>query len=540
MPRDYPLEERTIGRVLADKADTIADRPLLRWEGRIWCYGEVETITNRYANGLLARGIRHGDHVAVMMDNQPAFLWLVWALGKIGAVAIPLNTAARGEMLRYFLEQSDATALAIDAAWLDRVRALGVPPAAIRRWFVNGAGEAIGEARSHLPGDVEALDALCSADTSRPPPGRVRHDDTHLIIYTSGTTGPSKGVMCPHSQAQGVGRAIAADYGYGPDDVLYTCLPLFHVNALWYTVNAALWAEASVALSPRFSASRFWDEIRESGATQFNSLGAMGHIILKIPPGPHERDHRLRQCMVVPMNKEVCAQFQQRFGVQVTSLFAMSENYAVTNFVPGDRPDKIGSAGSPRGASELRIVDDQGHDLPVGEVGEVVLRALQPGTMSTGYYRMPAKTAEAYVDGWFLTGDRGRVDADGYLWFVDRKKESIRRRGENISAFEVETILARHPAVLEVAAIPVPADTDEDEVMVYVVLRPAATLSAEALVRFAAESMSYFMVPRYVAFIDALPKTATEKIEKYKLRQDAMAQRDSLWDRERAGIVIRR
>ena len=540
MPLDYPLEERTIGRVLADKADTIAERPLLRWEGRITTYGEAEAITNRYANGLLARGIRHGDHVAIMMENQPEFLWLVWALGKIGAVGVPLNTAARGEMLRYFLEQSDAIALAIDAPWLERLRALGTPPAAIRRWFVNGDEASIARARAALPGAVEALGALRAADPSRPPPERVRHDDIHLIVYTSGTTGPSKGVMCPHSQAQGVGRAIAADYGYGPDDVLYACLPLFHVNALWYTVNAALWAEASVALSPRFSASRFWDEIRESGATQFNSLGAMGHIILKIPPGPHEHEHRLRQCMVVPMNPEVCAQFQQRYGVQVTAVFGMSENYAVTSFVPGDRPDKIGSAGSPRGASELRIVDDHGRDLPVGEVGEIVLRPTQPGTMSTGYYKMPEKTAEAYVDGWFFTGDRGRVDADGYLWFVDRKKESIRRRGENISAFEVETILARHPAVLEVAAIPVPADTEEDEVMVYVVLRAGANLSAEELVRFAAESMSYFMVPRYVEFIAALPKTATEKIEKYKLKQDAVARRDSLWDRERAGIVIRR
>jgi crotonobetaine/carnitine-CoA ligase len=540
MPRDYRLEERTIGRVLADKADAIPLSPMLRWEGQVFGYGEVEAITNRYANGLLARGIAHGDHVAVMMDNQPEFLWLVWALGKIGAVAVPLNTAARGEMLRYFLEQSDASAMAIDAQFLDRMPALGTPPAAIRRWFIHGPAEAVSRARGMLPGAVEPLEAVCGPDASRPPLERVRHDDTHLIVYTSGTTGPSKGVMCPHSQAQGVGRAIAADYGYGPDDVLYTCLPLFHVNALWYTVNAALWADASVALSPRFSASRFWDEIRESGATQFNSLGAMGHIILKIPPGPHERDHRLRQCMVVPMNPEVCAQFQQRYGVQVTAVFGMSENYAVTNFVPGDRADKIGSAGSPRGASELRIVDDQGRDLPVGEVGEIVLRALHPGTMSTGYYRMPEKTAEAYVDGWFHTGDRGKVDADGYLWFVDRKKESIRRRGENISAFEVETIIARHPAILEVAAIPVPADTEEDEVMVYVVLRQGARLSAEELVRFAAESMSYFMVPRFVAFIDALPKTATEKIEKYKLKQDAVARRDSLWDRERAGIVIRR
>lgn len=540
MPHDYPLEQRTIGRVLADKAQRIPQRTFLLWQGRAYTYAELDVMTSRYANGFAALGIGHGDHVAVMLPNCPEFYWVVWGLGKIGAVAVPLNTAAKGEMLRYFIDQSDSSCVVIDDEWAERLSAVAPLLPKVRTYLhrapagaaplrVDGAGLRV------LP-----LDAADSSDSSAPPLDRVRHDDTQLIIYTSGTTGPSKGVMCPHSQGLWVGRQMATDYGYQPDDVLYTCLPLFHANALFYSSCAALWADASIALAARFSATQFWDDIRASGATQFNSLGAMTNIILQLPPGPHERQHRLRQCMVVPMQKALLTEIGQRFKVRLTSLFAMSENYAVTVFVPDDRPDKAGSAGSARGASELRIVDDDGTVLAAGQVGEIQMRPCFAGSMMKGYYQMPDETARAFVDGWFCTGDRGYLDADGYLFFVDRKKEAIRRRGENISAYEVEMILSKHPAVLEVAAVPVPSELSEDEVMVYVVRKPGASVSAAELVHFAVEHMNYYMVPRFIEFIDALPKTATEKIEKYKLKQDALSRRATLWDREREGIAVRR
>ncbi|MFN7645451.1 MAG: AMP-binding protein [Burkholderiales bacterium] len=533
--RDFPLHERTIGRVIAEKAARIPERIFLRWQGREWRYAELERMTNRYANGFAALGVRHGDRVALMMPNCPELLWALWGLGKLGAVAVALNTAAKGDMLRYFVAQSDASCLVVDDEWVDRVREVCAQLPEVTRYVMRG------DASLEVPGArTVRFGTLDSDDETRPPLDAVRHDDTQTIVYTSGTTGPSKGVMCPQSQGHGIGRALTLDYGYTPDDVLYACLPLFHVNALWYSCYAALWADATVALSPRFSATRFWDEIRESRATQFNSLGAMTNIILQLPPGPQDRDHRVRQAMLVPMTKDLPARFLERYGIRSTSLFAMSENYAVTTYVPDDRPDKAGSAGHPRDASLLRIVDDDGRELPAGEVGEILMKPLQPGTMMKGYYAMPEATASAFVDGWFCTGDRGCVDADGYLWFVDRKKEAIRRRGENISAYEVELILSRHPAVLEVAAVPVPSEMSEDEVMVYVVVRLGHAVTEAEIVRFAAGRMSYFMVPRFVAFIDALPKTATEKIEKYKLKQEATAHRASLWDREREGIVVAR
>jgi len=244
--------------------------------------------------------------------------------------------------------------------------------------------------------------------------------------------------------------------------------------------------------------------------------------------------------MAVPIQKALYAELRERFGIAVTSLFAMSENFAVTTFVPDDPPEKAGSAGSTRGAAEIIIADDEGHPLPAGEVGEIRMKPLHPGTMMKGYYKMPEQTEAAFVDGWFCTGDRAYLDADGYLYFVDRKKEAIRRRGENISAYEVEMILAKHPGIVEVAAIPVPSELSEDEVMVYVVRKPGHEVSQADVVHFAIAQMNYYMVPRFVDFIDELPKTATEKIEKYKLKADALARRDQLWDREREGIEVRR
>ena len=536
---DYTLEERTIGRILAEKAERIPDKTFLLWQGRSYSYGELEAMTNRYANGLKAHGIGHGDHVAVMLPNCPEFYWVTWGLGKLGAVAVPINTAAKGEMLRYFIDQSDATCVIVDDEWADRVASIAARLPKVKRYFRRGdrpAAAAFGGGSAEVP--IADFAALESDDATRPPLDAVAHDDTQLIMYTSGTTGPSKGVMCPHSQGHAVGRAVTLDYGYRPDDVLYTCLPLFHANAIWFSSYAALWADAAVALAPRFSATRFWDEIRATGATQFNALGAMTNIIWKLPPGPHERDHALRLCMAVPVPKEIYGEIQQRYGVRLTSTFAMSENFAVTTFKPDDSPEKAGSAGAPRGACELRIVDDDGRDLPAGEVGEIWVLPLQAGSMMKGYYNMPVETAHAFVDGWFRTGDRGYLDADGYLYFVDRKKEAIRRRGENISAYEVELILAQHPAILEVAAIPVLSEMSEDDVMVYVVVRPGETLTHAEVVHFAAENMSYFMVPRFVEFVDGLPKTATEKLEKYKLKADAEARRAALWDREREGLTL--
>ena len=250
--RDYALEERTIGRILAEKAGRIPDKVFLLWQGRSYSYGEVEAKTNRYANGYAALGIGYGDHVAVILPNCPEFYWATWGLGKLGAIAVPINTAAKGDMLRYFIDQSDTTCVVVDDEWVDRVGSIAAQLPKVRRWLYRGPRALANCGLGSAEAPAVAFAALESDDDSRPPLDAVAHDDTQLIIYTSGTTGPSKGVMCPHSQGHAVGRAVTLDFGYRSDDVLYTCLPLFHANAIWFSSYAALWADAAVALVPRF------------------------------------------------------------------------------------------------------------------------------------------------------------------------------------------------------------------------------------------------------------------------------------------------
>jgi crotonobetaine/carnitine-CoA ligase len=266
--------------VLADKAAAIGDRPFLRYAGHVISYAQLDEMTTRYAQGFASRGIGRGDHVAMLLPNCPEFLYVLWGLGKLGAVAVPLNTAAKGELLRYFLDQSDSTALCVAQPLLERaVPALAAVPA-IRQVLVHADQPA--DWSGAVPAGCTASELAAFADAPADPVALaepVRASDPHLILYTSGTTGPSKGAVCPHSQGLAVGQQMASVSGYRPDDILYTCLPVFHGNALWYTVYAALWAEASVALYPHFSASRFWDQIRESRATVFNCLGAMANII---------------------------------------------------------------------------------------------------------------------------------------------------------------------------------------------------------------------------------------------------------------------
>lgn len=534
---DYPLKQRTIGRLLADKASRVGDRTWLIFGGQRYSYADAHDLSSRYANGFRDLGVRKGDHVAVMLPNCPEFIWTIWGLGKLGAVTVPLNTAARGELLRYFIAQSDSGYVVVSAEWADRVaEALGDDHRVRAFCTLDGAGTRLADCGARC---VD-LAAFATAPAREPNRNEVLASDPQYIMYTSGTTGPSKGVISPHSQAHGVGRSLAQNFGYRPDDVLFTCLPLFHGNALWYSAYAALWADCALAVSPRFSASSFWDEIRAAGATQFNSLGAMTNILLRAPASPRDREHCVRQAMIVPLSRESYREVSERFGVKVTSLYAMTETFAVTMFTPDDSEAKGASAGKPRGLAEIQIVGDEDDPLPVGEVGEICVRPCERGIIMSGYYKMPEATVRDTRDLWLHTGDRGRLDQDGYLYFVDRKKEAIRRRGENISAYEVEMLIAKHPSVLEVAAVPVVSELSEDEVMVYVVCRDGHRVSEEELVRFANRNMAHFMVPRFVHFIDALPKTASEKIEKYKLKTWAEQNRKTLWDREAVGLKLER
>jgi len=536
---DLPLRERTIGRLLAGLARTRPDHACVLFEGQRFSFADVERLTNRIARGFMRVGVRRGDHVALMLGNRPETLWTYFALGKIGAVAVPMNVAARGELLAGQLALSDATALVTEASLIDRFAQVRERVPGIRRVVALDVDAQRASALSASLGlDVERWDAL--ADACDDAPGvDVSFRDPFLIMFTSGTTGPSKGSVSPQAYPITYGLQRAECFGYLDTDVLFTCLPLFHGNALIGTCFSALVAGATIALSRRFSARSFWQEVRDSGATQVNLLGAMANFLWSQPAGPQDRDHRVRQSTMVPL-PEFASAFEARFGLKLTSVYALSDYGMGTLLGPDHPPAKWRSAGLPAPDVEVAIVDDDDVALPPGEAGEIVLRARNPWTVGQGYWRMPDATVQAWRNLWFHTGDRGYLDPDGYLYFVDRKKDAIRRRGENISSWEVERIVQNHPAVLEAAAYPVRAELPEDEVMVSVVLRPGASLTHEALVAHCNAHMAYFMVPRFVEFVDALPRTMTEKVEKYRLRDAAQARLASVWDREKAGVRLAR
>lgn len=530
--QELPITERVLGRVLQIQEARHGNRTFVDFKGEITIsYKQLDEFANRFANGFLEQGISKGTKVAIMLPNCPEYLYCWFGLAKIGAVMVPINTAHKGDLLGYMLNQSDTEAIVTNTDLLPRLRAIEHQLSKVKQVIVYG-----------WRGDFESLSIKASTlaelmkASSQPPYVEVRHSDPMTILFTSGTTGPSKGVVMSHHYYYHAARTIGSSMGNGPDDVLYTCLPLFHVNAQVCTVLAALLFDARVALYEHFSASSFWDEIRRSRATVFLALGAMGNILYKAPTRPDDADNHVRLAMVVPPPEDV-AGFEQRFGLQVVyETFGMTEGIVTPPVIA--HPRRPGCCGKPTAHTQVQIVDDDDNPVEPRQIGEIVTRPDEPYTMMSGYYNMPEVTLQSFRNLWFHTGDLGYMDEDGYLYFVGRKKEAIRRRGENISAFEVEQIVNQHPSVLESAAIAVPSEWSEDDVKIVVVLREGEQLEPEELIRFCESRMAYFMVPRYVEFRRELPKTPTQRVEKYKLQVEGNG--PDTWDREVAGYQLSR
>ena len=540
--RGYSIRELTIGKVLAQRVERNGDKVFLTClaDGRRYTYRDLDRASNRLANGLQAHGVDAGSHVAILMENSPEQLLSFFAIGKIRGVSIPINAASRGDLLRYFLVQSDSTAIFIGARYLERVIALGPALAkTLRLVVVVPDGTALPPAEHH--GDWRCIDiaSLMAAGDEIPPRIESSFRDLAMIMYTSGTTGPSKG--CSFSQARTFlwGMSHSEALGYRASDIFYVCMPLFHVSALLGSTYNALSADASVVLARGFSASRFWDDVRQSGATVGNMQGSMANILWGRPPSPDDGNHKLRMCQVSPC-PEFALNFEERFKMRFVSGYGLTDYGSTHAFTLSDPIWKLGSAGRTRRGVEARIVDEDDFDVQTGEVGELILRDNNPWGAGEGYYKMPEATVESMRNGWFHTGDKARIDEDGYMWFVGRSKDTIRRRGENISAFEVELVVRKHSAVEDAAAFPIRSELGEDDVAVAVVLRSGHSLSEIELIQYCAAEMAYFMVPRYVRWVPDLPRTLSHKVQKFKLREETEADLSSLWDRDAAGVVLRR
>jgi crotonobetaine/carnitine-CoA ligase len=524
------MDERTVGGLLTTRAKELGQQSFLMFQKENFTYRDVDRISNRIANGFLGLGINKGDNVAVMLDNCPELIFAWFGLAKIGALEIPVNTALKGPLLAYILKHSGSKTLVTQPSCLEQVAFVEDEIKGIERILVVGG----------ISENVKGLETSSFKDlmaqNDNPPRVEVYPCDLMAILYTSGTTGASKGAMIPHNCFYCAGEIVSEHMGYTEKDILYTCLPLFHANAQYDTVMPALYFRGKLAIGKRFSASRFWDEIKEYGATEFNGIGAMLSILEKREPRKEDSQNPVRLVYAQPRPENQAA-FEQRFGLKLIELYGMTECGCPVTSIPldGDRPMSCGKV--MRGI-ELKVLNENDEELPPGKVGEFVVRPTEPFRMFLGYYKMPEETLASFCNLWFHTGDLGWKDDEGYFYFTGRKKEAIRRRGENISAQEVEQVLNSHASILGAAVIGVPSELGEEEVKACIVLKAREKLEPEELMKFCEDRLAYFMIPRYLEFKEDLPRTPTGKVEKYKLKEEGITSRT--WDREKAGYKLKR
>jgi crotonobetaine/carnitine-CoA ligase len=511
----------TLTGVLEAQAAELGAKPFLYFEDRTISFEELDCLVNRAANGLAALGVKPGVGVSIMLPNAPEWLFVYFATQKLGAYAVPVNVALKGEGLRHVVDHSDSSILVCHPDYVETVEGVLDALPKLSKVVVNATEVPAGWAP---PEGWLTLDELMAAPDESPG-AEIDPEAISAIMYTSGTTGAPKGVVNRYKGMNVAGIRVLGGM-LRPDEVPYTCLPLFHANALFLTTVRSLVIGLPMVLSRRFSASRFWDEMRRYGVTTFNGLGAMIPILMKQPERENDRDNKVRFVFSAACPASVWAEFEQRFGLLIVEGYAAVDGGGFMVINMGNAPK--GSFGKP--TSPVRVVDDDGEDVPVGQPGELLFEVDDANRRKVEYYKNEEASGAKIQDGWLHTGDLVTADADGNLYFVDRKSDSLRRRGENISSWEVEREIDAHPAVLESAVFGVPSELGEDDVMAVVVLKEGRDLAAPELIAHCEKRMARFMVPRYVEFRDALPKTGTHRVQKGVLKREGVS--ESTWDRD--------
>ena len=464
--RNGTLESLVLGDVLRARAESHRTEVFLKFHDGEITYGEVDVMANRVAQGLATAGVGRGDHVGVMLPNCADFIYVIFALARLGAVAVPINYAYRGELLRHVLDSSDASTLIIDGPYADRLPGVAGRLPGLGRVFVRTGG-ASDVPLDRLGKPAVAMSSLLSYGADAPRV-EVGFSDVQAIMYTSGTTGPSKGAIVPHALALTC-ALDSLDFLDRWGKTIYCPLPLFHAAGLWDGMMSALLSGGAIAIVDRFSASRFWDDVRAFDAQVAMSVFSMIPILLNRPPTPRDKDHPLQTFY---MGKSSLDQpLLERFGVRSVETYTSTEVGIATASPYGEW--RLGSCGQAHDERfEVAVVDERDREVGPGEPGELVVRPKQPFVITTGYYGTPEATADCFRNMWFHTGDRVWRDDDGYFYFLDRMKDAIRRRGENISAFDLECEVNLHPSVLESAAIGVPSELEDEDIKLSVVLRP--------------------------------------------------------------------
>jgi len=520
----------TVLDALAQRLARDPDGPYLDFEGTTLTAREADVASNRVAHALAGLGVRRGDRVATLLENGPEQVLSFFGALKLGAIQVPINTAYKGEFLRHQLVDSGARVVVVQGDLAARVAAVDPPPPDLEAVVAVGPPDA---PISGVP--VHDWATLLDRTPAPAPAVRVGPADLACFIYTAGTTGPSKGCMLSHHYIVCLADQISRAWQRRPDDVVLTPLPLFHFNAISVCVVGTLLSGGSASIARRFSVSRFWPEVRRTGATMVSLLGSLATLIAD----PDQAGHRLRLCAAAPIPPPIDAIWRERFGCATFSGGYGLTEASLLSMLPAGEVNKPGAAGKPNDHEfEVALVDDDDVPVPVGEPGEIVCRPRRPNVMFAGYWRRPDATLAVLGNLWFHTGDLGRLDDDGFLYFVDRKKDYLRRRGENVSSFELERIFHGHDAVQDVAVHAVPSEVGEDEVKVTVVLVDGAALTEEDLCRWAIDHVPYFAVPRYVEFRADLPRNPVGRVLKYQLRDEGVT--PATWDREAAGLRFER
>ena len=525
-----PEEEfHDLATLVRAKAQKNGAKVALRFHDREITYSDLDRRSDEVASGLHRLGIGRGDRVAALLFNSPEFLDLWFGTAKLGAVLVPLNTGLKGELLRYELADAGPKGLVLDDRLWDVYRPVRTEVGIPWEFTVPAIGAAqpatTGRPWSELPSS-EPL-----PETRPPEPW-----EPASILYTSGTTGPPKGAVIPHEKYLTTPREIGRRSRLEAGSVLFTGLPLFHCNAQEMTTLTAVLNDLTAAYEERFHASTYWEVAGRMGATHVSLLISMINVLFKQPAKATDRAHSVEVALTAGATKEVWPEFERRFGVTIIELYGMTECGCTTLMNPPNAI-RVGSIGTPLAFVEAEVVDDTDHPVPAGTRGELVVRPRSPFTMFLRYHQKPEQTVEAWRNLWFHTGDYVVRDADGYYFFVDRKKDVIRRRGENLAPYDVETVLNRHPAVFESVVVGVPSPLGEEDVKAFVQRKPGAPVEARELFEHCIQHLPFFMVPRYIEFVDEIPKTANQKAQRYLLKGRRGANEV---DREALGIAVRR
>jgi carnitine-CoA ligase len=540
-PANGPSETWSLGQrdTVIDALDrAVAAHPqriLLDFGGQHFSYFDVERMATRFARALAELGVRRGDTVVTMLDNNvdAVISWL--AINKLCAVGVPINTALRGEFLRHQISDASASIMVCESDYLERVHAVSGDIASLKTVLVRGP---MPVGYKSVAATVAPLDEHRGNDDT-PLRDKPHPSDLACLIYTSGTTGPSKGCMLSYNFMCNLARLQLRAGPANENDITITPLPLFHMNALAVGVLSNILVGARVAIVPRFSVSNFWPEVERSGATIASILGGMGAMLAQAPD-----NESMKRCFGQihtvrgnPFTEETKQVWRTRFGSRQVggNGYGLTEACVVTSLPAGEYAAP-GSSGKRIPDFDVRIVDELDRELPANVPGEIIVRPLRPDIMFQGYWRRPEETLRLMRNLWFHTGDIGKFDADGFFYFVDRKKDYLRRRGENISSFEMESAFAQHPDIAEVAVHAVPAVKGEDDVKVTAVLRSQAMLTEEQLFRWCIDKVPYYALPRYIEFRDSLPKNPQGRVLKYELREQGKT--PATWDLEATDIKV--